>query len=111
MFARMKPHRTTFRWSETPSLTNSLKLLKGPSGTPVNESCNSTITLQCLQQIYNAVGTKGSSTNGNGIAVTGYMEQFANLDDLKLFYEDQNPSAAATNASFKFISVSGNFIF
>lgn len=68
-------------------------------------SCNQQITLSCLQQIYNSVGVTGSNKDGNQIAVTAYLGQFANLADLKLFYESQNPAAA--NSSFKVVSVNG----
>ena len=41
------------------------------SGVTVNPSCKKTITIQCLQELYNAVGVVPSATN-NSIAVTGY---------------------------------------
>jgi len=111
MFARMKSHKTTFRFSPiqpavegTPATTSSSgSPLVGPGGSQVDASCNDVITLSCLQQLYNSVGVKGSGKDGNQIAVTAYLGQFANLADLKLFFEDQNPAAASS--SFKFVSV------
>ena len=43
------------------------------SGVTVNPSCNSTITIQCLQELYNAVGVVPSANIGNSIAVTAYL--------------------------------------
>ncbi|TCD70006.1 hypothetical protein EIP91_005256 [Steccherinum ochraceum] len=71
----------------------------------VDASCNETITLSCLQQLYNAVGYTPSADNGNQIGITGYLAQFANLADLQSFYADQRPDAL--NSSFTFVSVNG----
>jgi tripeptidyl-peptidase-1 len=43
------------------------------SGVTVNPSCNKTITIQCLQELYNAVGVVPSATVNNSIAVTAYL--------------------------------------
>lgn len=43
--------------------------------------------------------------NKNGIALTGYMKEFANFADLRKFYADQVP--AAVNTSFNVILISG----
>lgn len=75
----------------------------------MDASCNTTITISCLKELYNAVGFKPSATNGNKIGLTGYLEQFANIADLQSFYADQVP--AAVNTSFTFVSVNGNKIF
>ena len=58
-----------------------------------------------MKQIYNAVGYNTSSTNGNHIGITGYLEQYANKDDLQLFYKDQRPDAVGS--SFNFVSIKG----
>lgn len=71
----------------------------------VDASCNSTITISCLQQLYNMVGYTPSAHNGNKIGITAYLEQYANLADLQKFYADQRPDAL--NSSFEFISVKG----
>lgn len=78
-----------------------------PNGVSVDASCNTTITITCLKQLYNAVGFTPSATNGNQIGITGYLEQFANIQDLQLFFADQLPSAL--NSSFKFVSVNGTY--
>ena len=105
MFARMKKQRTTFRWSAqqnvNPPPSNSTITL--PNGVTVDASCNTTVTVSCLKQLYNAVGVNGTAGNGNSVAVTGYLEQFANIHDLQLFYAAEVP--AAVGSSFNFVSV------
>ncbi|KAK7062335.1 Tripeptidyl-peptidase sed2 [Favolaschia claudopus] len=75
------------------------------TGLTVDASCNTTITITCLQQIYNAVGYTPSANVGNSIGIAAYLEDFANRADLQTFFEDQVPAAAAANATFQFISV------
>ncbi|KAI0065706.1 tripeptidyl peptidase A [Artomyces pyxidatus] len=110
-FSRMKYHRTTFRFSDSqsdaPSVPGETILVVNADGTKVlvDASCNTTITITCLKQLYNAVGYKPSATNGNQIALTGYLEQFANVEDLQLFYADQVPGAV--NSSFKVTLING----
>ena len=45
------------------------------------------------------------ATNKNGIALTGYLKEFANFADLRKFYVDQVP--AAVNTSFNVILING----
>lgn len=87
--------------SDTPSV------YKDPvSGVTVDLSCNETVTIKCLQQLYNAVGyVPKIPTKKNRIGVTGFLEQYANIEDLNTFYADQVPQAVGT--SFEFISVNG----
>ncbi|KAJ7129281.1 tripeptidyl peptidase A [Mycena epipterygia] len=73
------------------------------TGVTVDASCNTTITITCLKEIYNAVDFVPSH-EGNSVAITGYLEQNANRADLAAFYADQVPAAAAANSTFKFIS-------
>ncbi|KAJ7098776.1 tripeptidyl peptidase A [Mycena belliarum] len=76
------------------------------AGVTVDASCNSTITITCLKEIYNAVGYTPTA-KGNSIGITGYLGENANRADLQTFYEDQVPAAAAVNSTFEFISVAG----
>lgn len=86
--------------SDTPAV------YKNPvSGVTVDLSCNETVTVKCLQQLYNAVGYVPKILEKNRIGVTGFLEQYANIEDLNTFYADQVPQAVGT--SFKFISVNG----
>lgn len=59
-------------------------IISSVTGVPIDASCNKTITISCLQQLYNAVGYEPSANNGNSIGVTGYLEQFANIADLQV---------------------------
>jgi tripeptidyl-peptidase-1 len=81
------------------------------TGVTVDASCNTTITVTCLKELYNAVGYTASSKVGNSIAITGYLEENANRADLQTFFEDQVPAAAAVNSTFNFISVAGILFF
>lgn len=108
MFMRTKQHKTTFRWAESHSevqTTPTEQKITLPSGIDVDASCNRTITITCLQQLYNAVGFAPSADSGNEIGITGYLNQFANIADLQLFYADQRPDAL--NTSFTVFSVNG----
>jgi tripeptidyl-peptidase-1 len=77
------------------------------TGVTVDASCNTTITVTCLKEIYNAVNYTPSAHVGNSVGITGYLEENANRADLQTFYVDQMPAAAAVNSTFKFISVVG----
>ena len=87
--------------------SNTSGVYKNPvSGVTVDLSCNETVTVNCLQQLYNAVGyVPKTPTKKNRIGVTGFLEQYANIEDLNTFYADQVPQAVGT--SFEFISVNG----
>jgi tripeptidyl-peptidase-1 len=86
--------------------SSSPAVYKNPvSGVTVDLSCNETVTVECLQQLYNAVGYVPKNSKGNRIGVTGFLEQYANIEDLNTFYADQVPQAVGT--SFEFISVNG----
>ncbi|KAG6891682.1 hypothetical protein C0992_010085 [Termitomyces sp. T32_za158] len=111
MFGRFKRDRSTIVWPDekeeepvqkaqsfAPSIEDPV------SGSVVDPSCNATITITCLKQLYNAVGFCATGSN-NSIGVTGYLEEFANLQDLQSFYADQRPDAL--NSSFRFLSVKG----
>lgn len=107
MFARMKGQRTSFHWSLSaqdaqPPASGTINL---PNGINVNASCNSTVTVECLKELYNAIGVVASPSNGNEIGITAYLSQFANIKDLQLFYADQRPDALGS--TFKFVSVNG----
>ncbi|KAF7335276.1 Tripeptidyl-peptidase sed2 [Mycena sanguinolenta] len=81
------------------------------TGLTVDASCNTTITITCLQQIYNAVGYTPSAHVGNSVGIAGYLGDFANRADLQSFFEDQVPAAAAVNATYNFVSVAGRLRF
>ncbi|KAF9478384.1 tripeptidyl peptidase A [Pholiota conissans] len=111
IFGRFRPAKSTISFIEdgdtvsASDLSNAEKIVAGESGVTVDASCNTTITVTCLKQLYNAVGVVPSGDSRNSIGVTGYLEQFANIQDLQSFFADQVP--AAVNSTFKFESVVG----
>ena len=108
-FGRAKKLRTTSRFSPvldtTPSPSLGDKIYVPGSGVTVDASCNTTITVSCLKQLYNAVDYIPKAAHKNAIALTGYLEEFANFADLQLFYADQVP--AAVNTSFDVVLING----
>ncbi|RMJ22396.1 Tripeptidyl-peptidase [Aspergillus sp. HF37] len=67
--------------------------------------CNRGIIPSCLRRLYNFVGYEPSPDVGNSIAVTGFLEQYVNIQDLQTFYSFFRPEAM--NSSFQFISING----
>ncbi|KAF9006660.1 tripeptidyl peptidase A [Cyathus striatus] len=111
LFGRFKGARSTIVWDEDTDLRAASvsdqglePIIDAISGVTIDPSCNVTITVSCLKQLYNAVGYVPSA-NDNSIGLTGYLEQFANFEDLQSFFKDQVPEAVGS--SFKFISVKG----
>ncbi|KAG1752358.1 peptidase S8/S53 domain-containing protein [Suillus paluster] len=108
MFARFKALASTLHWTDQVQptvLSASGETITGPAGNQVDASCNRTITVPCLRQLYNAVDYKTSATNCNKLGLTGYLEQYANDRDLQQSYRLQNPSAYGSN--YTFVSVHG----
>ena len=110
MFSRFKPQRSSISFIDDsdnatiPTITSGVALTNS-DGSMVDPSCNKTVTISCVKQIYNAVGYNTSKSNGNHIGITGYLEQYANEADLQLFYRDQRPDAVGS--SFNFVSIKG----
>ncbi|KAF8076736.1 subtilisin-like protein [Lyophyllum atratum] len=109
MFGQFKELKSTIVWADddaAPAQSKNVAPIHNPStGVPVDASCNKTITIKCLQQLYNAVGFTPTQLGNNSIGITGYLEQFANIQDLQSFYAEQRPDAL--NSSFEFIPVKG----
>jgi tripeptidyl-peptidase I len=87
MFGRWKGMKSTLHW---PDLTHTEEIQTSSSRVEggVDPNCNITITLSCLRQLYNAVGYRPLAGIGNSIGITGYLEQFANIEDLQSFYAE-----------------------
>ncbi|TFK66565.1 tripeptidyl peptidase A [Pluteus cervinus] len=108
MFAQFKPYRSFIVKSDEKPLdiNTALGTLTNPAtGLVVDASCNDTITVPCLAQLYNSTGYIPSARPDNAIGITGYLGEYANTADLQQFYAEQRPDAV--NSSFKFISVNG----
>jgi tripeptidyl-peptidase I len=110
-FALFKPHKTTFHFDSEQFDNKNLKtvanvapIVDTGSGATVDASCNQTITLSCLRQLYNAGNYTASPNVGNSIGVTGYLGENANFADLKLFYADQNPKAVNTTFNVQLVN-------
>ncbi len=109
LFANLRAMRTTFKFDKEVSTTVAANPppinVPTASGGHVNASCNFTVTVTCLQELYNAVGYVPSATIGNQIGITAYLEQYANIQDLQSFFAEQRPDAVGSN--FTFISING----
>ncbi|KAF9006659.1 tripeptidyl peptidase A [Cyathus striatus] len=110
MFGRFQPAKSTIVWDDTSVVSSETvdtrlgSIVDPVSGVTVDASCNTTITVTCLKELYNAVGFVPSAKE-NTIGITGYLQEFANKQDLQSFFADQVP--AAVNSTFDFISVNG----
>ncbi|KAJ8592808.1 subtilisin-like protein [Rhizopogon salebrosus TDB-379] len=108
MFARLKALESTLLWTNQaqPSVSSpSGGTITGPAGNQIDASCNDTVTLSCLRQLYNALDYNTSATNGNQLGITGYLGEYANNADLQQFYQLQNPSAYGSN--YTLVSING----
>ncbi|KAE9404803.1 subtilisin-like protein [Gymnopus androsaceus JB14] len=106
IFARLKSFKSTIhsldkQTGQIVAQTNTPVV--SASGISVDPSCNTTITVTCLKELYNASSVVPSATINNSFAVTGYLEQFANFQDLQSFYALEVPEAV--NTSFNVVSV------
>ncbi|KAI0048692.1 tripeptidyl peptidase A [Auriscalpium vulgare] len=105
LFSRLTGYRATSHFSgaqEHPAATSGTITVNGHE---VDASCTTTITVSCLKQLYNAVDYVPAATQKNSIALTGYLDQFANFADLQQFYADQVP--AAVNSTFNVTFING----
>ncbi|KAG2753011.1 subtilisin-like protein [Suillus brevipes Sb2] len=108
MFARFKAFKSTLHWANQPQpAVSSLPggKIMGPAGNLVDASCNYTITLSCLRQLYNAENYTTTATNCNKFGITGYLGEYANNKDLQQFYQAQNSSAYGSN--YTVVSING----
>ncbi|KAH9959841.1 tripeptidyl peptidase A [Russula dissimulans] len=107
-FLRIKRQRTNFHFSPAPeisSISADEKITVPGSAVTVHASCNKTITVSCLKQLYNIADYVPRATHKNAIALTGYLDEFANYADLQRFYSDQVP--AAVNSTFDVVLING----
>ena len=103
--------KTAIHWpdlDENPPPLADASSFRGASAAAIDPSCNATVTVSCLAQLYKTAGYVPKVPQKNSIGITGYLEQFANLQDLQTFYAEQVP--AAVNSSFTFVSVNGMFV-
>ena len=64
-----------------------------------SKDCNTAITPQCLKSLYSIGDYKAQANNGNKVAFTSYLEQYARYADLALFEQKIAPYAKGQNFS------------
>ncbi|KAL8757953.1 MAG: hypothetical protein Q9184_004074 [Pyrenodesmia sp. 2 TL-2023] len=75
------------------------------SGSSLNVTfCNTTVTPQCLRDLYHVGNFRGTASNGNKIGVCGYLEEYAKFDDFIQFTSKYAPYAAQENFTYALIS-------
>lgn len=67
--------------------------------------CNSTITPQCLKDLYGLAGYKAKATEGNTIGIGGFLKQWAKYDDFATFTKLYAPYLR--NQTFEYELVNG----
>ncbi|KAG9099641.1 hypothetical protein FS749_000774 [Ceratobasidium sp. UAMH 11750] len=95
MFGNPRPHKATFHYESDP-------MSKAAALTP-DASCNSTITISCLQALYN-IGNYTATVKSNRLGIAGYLEEFANFADLQTFYKKYHPRAVRSNFTVESIN-------
>ncbi|CAK5272371.1 unnamed protein product [Mycena citricolor] len=80
-----------------------LRPSQGPKFTPFtserkrqSSSCNSQINPTCLQSIYHLPTAAATHSASHHIAVTGFIDQYANSADLKMFLRDFRPAVTSS---------------
>lgn len=80
---------------------------KPPSTGPTLDvaACNVTITPECLQALYNVKGYKVQAPLGkNKLGVNGFLEQYAQFEDLRIFLDQYAPSSVGGNFSVALVN-------
>jgi len=102
-FVEMVQPTTMFGLRQMGSTHEYVDLAASASGVPPAPGCDSAITLNCLADLYGFAGYK--STGRASVGVSGFLEQYAQFDDLTTFLKTYNPAAADGN--FSVVSVNG----
>ncbi|CAE6466677.1 unnamed protein product, partial [Rhizoctonia solani] len=95
MFGGPRPHKATFHYEDLP---NSKSAVVAPDA-----SCNNTITISCLQALYN-IGNYTATVKSNRLGIAGYLEEFGNFADLQTFYKKYYPAAVGSNFTVESIN-------
>jgi tripeptidyl-peptidase-1 len=98
-FGQMRPQRSQVHDIRI------MDTLAPASGGPVNETCNSRITPDCLKNLYNFADFKADPKAHTLIGVSGFLEQYARFKDYAKFVSLFAPSAVGSN--FTWTSVNG----
>lgn len=71
---------------------------------PVNASCNSVVTPECLANLYNFADYKVKPNASVTIGVNGFLEQYARYADFEQFTRQYNPYAVGSNFSYTLVA-------
>ena len=104
-FGSMRPMRSLILKEEIGEVADGLSRWQNGSSTPaINSICNTTITPQCLLQLYN-VHYKADPNNGNKVAFASFLEEYTRYSDLAIFEQEYAPYAIGQN--FSVVSING----
>ncbi|KAF4626818.1 hypothetical protein G7Y89_g11340 [Cudoniella acicularis] len=67
-------------------------------------ACNTTITPNCIKALYKFKHFRGSRRNGNEIALAGFLEEYAQHDDLATFLATYAPEANGSDFKTELIN-------
>lgn len=73
---------------------------------PVNASCNTVVTPECLANLYNFADYKVKPNAPVTIGVNGFLEQYARYNDFAQFAQQYAPYAVGSN--FSYVLVAGS---
>ncbi|EGD90397.1 hypothetical protein H112_01854 [Trichophyton rubrum D6] len=73
-----------------------------------NVDCNVTITPDCIRELYKMGNTFAKKDPRNRLGISGYLEQYARLDDFSTFIDMFVPSLKGTTFDFKSIDGAKN---
>lgn len=91
-FGQLKPNHATLHSQAKAADEAFKKAALSPS-----TSCDTAITPECLKSIYSVGDYKPQSDNGNKVAFSSYLEQYARYSDLELFEKNLAPYANGHN--------------
>jgi tripeptidyl-peptidase I len=101
-FGNLRPLGSTLE--VLPTVPDIHSLVTNTNGGAIDPACNTSITPQCLLQLYN-VHYKADPHNGNKLGYASYLEEYARYNDLALF--EQNIATYAQGENFSVVQFHG----
>ena len=96
-FGNMRPMRSLILKEEiVGKATGQPEWRTETTGSTVDASCNTTITPQCLLELYN-VHYKADPNNGNKVGYASFLQEYARYADLATFEQSYAPYAIGEN--------------
>ena len=71
---------------------------------PVNATCNTTVTPECLANLYKFADYKIDPSAGVTIGVNGFLEQYARYADFEKFAQTYAPKAVGSSFSYTLVA-------